>query len=580
MSSDTWPGPYPRPVGRFTVEEEVAVAKRIEAGVLAAAMADGADSSDLVRSDATPGDLELLVRDGALATEQLLASYERLAYRFANLESIGSGVPVEDLAQEAREVMAAAVPTYDYTVGTFSGYVWPRVAYRVKEVAATKDRAENLPVWAARRTNQVHAIADRIASEQGRPATDEQVSAEVQMPAQTVRRLRAHNSPIPTGEFDRDIASPQAVADSDLPEELAYRMETRLTDEQRRLVALRYGLAGQEPHTDVAISQVTGYSTKTVARRISEAIEVLKSDSQTATVAKPEMTVQQRHMLPIIEKAAKSGLSLSEAALMAKSGMTAAHQTCEVAGRTDLLVTFTRRDLVMTATPPEGVADKAPRVKPRPAHPDPLVENAIVNLKRCDQLMAQARFASTSPETGSTFAQAGSCLIAANLPSLTAGQLQAVVAELPSSPSMTDMGRRQALIMLKTAQQAGTGTAADIPRNTPPDPSVGVVNRARDAVTEVMDVDRSAAMRRDAGLPTLAQVRRKAVDAVVTCDQAGLASQLDEALLSSKGPDGVTQVEHLRYQASLRPAPTPRTVKMRDERKGVTPSAPFERIKL
>jgi len=99
----------------------------------------------------------------------------------------------------------------------------------------------------------------------------------------------------------------------------------------------------------------------------------------------------------------------------------------------------------------------------------------------------------------------------------------------------------------------------DIPRNTSPD-TPDLVGEARAAVLDVMSTSgQSASMRRDAGLPTLAQVRRAAVDAVAACDTAGLTGQLDDALRSGLGPDGVVQADHLRYQASLRPT-TPNTV--------------------
>ncbi|MCA1676842.1 MAG: sigma-70 family RNA polymerase sigma factor, partial [Actinobacteria bacterium] len=120
---------YLNGIGRtalLTAQDEVDLAKRIEAGVFARHVLDsGARISPTRRAD-----LRQLVREGQRAKDHLLEANLRLVVSLAKRYT-GRGMPLLDLIQEGNLGLIRAVEKFDYTKGfKFSTYAtwWIRQA--------------------------------------------------------------------------------------------------------------------------------------------------------------------------------------------------------------------------------------------------------------------------------------------------------------------------------------------------------------------------------------------------------------------------------------------------------------------
>ena len=106
---------YLNAIGRrplLTAEEEVDLAKRIEAGIYAEHLLEEHPRY----GDARRGQLRMLVRDGELARQQLLEANLRLVVSLAKRYT-GRGMPLLDLIQEGNLGLIRAVDKFDYAKG-------------------------------------------------------------------------------------------------------------------------------------------------------------------------------------------------------------------------------------------------------------------------------------------------------------------------------------------------------------------------------------------------------------------------------------------------------------------------------
>ena len=106
---------YLNGIGRtalLTAEQEVDLAKRIEAGVFAAHKLESAKRLTPQRRI----DLKMIVRDGNRARNHLLVANLRLVVSLAKRYT-GRGMPLLDLIQEGNLGLIRAVEKFDYTKG-------------------------------------------------------------------------------------------------------------------------------------------------------------------------------------------------------------------------------------------------------------------------------------------------------------------------------------------------------------------------------------------------------------------------------------------------------------------------------
>ncbi|MDQ4048363.1 MAG: sigma-70 family RNA polymerase sigma factor, partial [Actinomycetota bacterium] len=214
----------------LTAGEEIELAKRIERGDLAA------------KDRMINGNLRLVV---AVARK-----YQ------------GQGLPLGDLIQEGTLGLIRAVEKFDWRKGfKFSTYgtLWIRQA--IGRGLANSSRTVRLPVHIASQARKIRDKERELGAELGRDPTDEELADAVQLSAEDVRDIRAADqSP---ASLDRSVGDEMGgtslgeliADDSEGPEqevtrelggEAVLRVVSELPSPDRDVLALRFGLAGEE----------------------------------------------------------------------------------------------------------------------------------------------------------------------------------------------------------------------------------------------------------------------------------------------------------------------------------------------
>ncbi|WP_374203070.1 RNA polymerase sigma factor [Streptomyces sp. ST2-7A] len=278
-ASEGGPGPggdlfrqYLREIGRIpllTAADEVELARRIEAGVLA---------EHRLHTLRDPGarlalDLDRLVVRGRLAKRRLIEANLRLVVSVAK-RYIGRGLTMLDLVQEGNLGLIRAVEKFDYARGfKFSTYATWWIRQAMSRAIADQARTIRVPVHVVELINRVVRTQRSLLQERGvEPGVDE-IAARLDLTPERVGEiLNLARDPVslqaPVGDED-DIHFGDLIEDADLPgpaesatllllREQLHAVLSTLGDRERRVVELRYGLSDGRPRTLEEIGQMFG----------------------------------------------------------------------------------------------------------------------------------------------------------------------------------------------------------------------------------------------------------------------------------------------------------------------------------
>ena len=253
---------YLREIGKaklLTGQEEVALARRIEAGMQAMASLAAVEYND--DSDHVPDSerrrLQRLVADGFRAKQDLIEANLRLVVSIAK-RYLGRGMVLLDLVQEGNLGLIRAVEKFDYTKGfKFSTYATWWIRQAISRAIADQARTIRIPVHMVETLNSMLRVQRQLLQELGREPTVEEVSARAEMPVARVRDLlRMSQEPVsletPVGQDDDGalgdlIEDQQAVAPADaaaraLLSEAVADVLGQLSDREQKVMRLRFGL--------------------------------------------------------------------------------------------------------------------------------------------------------------------------------------------------------------------------------------------------------------------------------------------------------------------------------------------------
>src|SRR3954452_8574577 len=152
---------YLKEIGRVALlnaEQEVELAKRIEAGLFAAEKLRQADLGELKLTKTVRKDLEWLTADGQRAKGHLLETNLRLVVSVAKRYT-GRGMAFLDLIQEGNLGLIRAVEKFDYTKGyKFSTYATWWIRQAITRAMADQARTIRIPVHMVEQINKLTRV--------------------------------------------------------------------------------------------------------------------------------------------------------------------------------------------------------------------------------------------------------------------------------------------------------------------------------------------------------------------------------------------------------------------------------------
>ncbi|MBB5068231.1 sigma-70 family RNA polymerase sigma factor [Saccharopolyspora sp. NFXS83] len=281
---------YLNGIGRtalLTAQEEVDLAKRIEAGVFAKHMLE----TDGKISPERRSDLRSVVRDGRVAKNHLMEANLRLVVSLAKRYT-GRGMPLLDLIQEGNLGLIRAVEKFDYTKGfKFSTYATWWIRQAITRGMADQSRTIRLPVHLVEQVNKLARIKRDLHQKLGREATDEELAEESGLTATKVSDLLDHSrDPVsldmpvgaeedaPLGDFIEDAESADAenaVISGFLQDDLRRVLGT-LEEREQSVIRMRYGLDDGQPRTLDQIGKAFGLSRERVRQIEREVMSKLR----------------------------------------------------------------------------------------------------------------------------------------------------------------------------------------------------------------------------------------------------------------------------------------------------------------
>ena len=285
----------------LTAEEEVMLAREIEAGLYAEAILDGTlttkERGGRKAVKATQEELEEIVEQGRAAMKRFVTANLRLVVSVARKYG-RSQMPLLDLVQEGNTGLIRAVEKFDYTKGfKFSTYATWWVRQSISRGIAQQGRIVRLPVHVAEQINQVSATRRDLERQLGREPEVAEIAAQLDLDEERVvellRLAREHVSLDAPVEEDGDTALGDLLArdTSPGPDEMVLDAEERsrldamlerLDERSADVVRRRYGLLDGRQAKLADIAQVWGITAERVRQIERQAIAKLRDHTLAA----------------------------------------------------------------------------------------------------------------------------------------------------------------------------------------------------------------------------------------------------------------------------------------------------------
>ncbi|XRQ15011.1 RNA polymerase sigma factor [Actinomadura welshii] len=283
---------YLKAIGRrqlLTAEQEVDLAKRIEAGLYAEHKLENEDLPDDLRLD-----LEWVAADGRRAKAHMLEANLRLVVSVAKKYS-DRGLSLLDVVQEGNLGLIRAVEKFDYSKGyKFSTYAMWWIRQAIQRGFADSARTIRLPVHVLEMLSKLSRVERDMHQRLGREPTPEELATELDKSPEQIRELlRTSRQPISLdstigedgetriGDLIEDTDSPEAseLVDRQLMADQLRRTLDILSPREAKIMAMRFGLYDGTPRTLDEIGKALGLTRERIRQLEKESLSKLRHPS-------------------------------------------------------------------------------------------------------------------------------------------------------------------------------------------------------------------------------------------------------------------------------------------------------------
>lgn len=306
-------GDYMRKAGQITwltAEDEVVLAKRVEAGMLAHQMLrlrQGEDSEklgieheDIAGLQITDEELEQLSREGIEAKQQFAAANLRLVIRIAK-QYTKSGVELPELVSMGNPGMIHAIEKFDYTKGfKFSTYATNWIKQSIRRGIMQERDTIRLPVHKAEQLQGIRNSRKTLTADLGRDPTHEEIAAVCGMSVTELHKLESLSKVVASLDEPLEPDGDTVLGDVRASEASGVYNNARarsaaiaeaigglfdgLDERSARVITMRYGLDGKPPMKLAEIGREMSLTSERIRQIEGQAKRFLSRYAQTLGV--------------------------------------------------------------------------------------------------------------------------------------------------------------------------------------------------------------------------------------------------------------------------------------------------------
>jgi len=293
---------YLKEIGKvrlLTAAEEVDLAMKIEAGVKAAKKIETANAGSIELDRREIRRLSRVEQVGLDAKEQLVEANLRLVVSIAK-RYVGRGMLFLDLIQEGNLGLIRAVEKFDYTKGfKFSTYATWWIRQAISRAIADQARTIRIPVHMVETINKLARVQRQLLQELGREPTPEEIGREMDLEPERIREIQkisqepvSLETPIgeeedsQLGDFIEDenaVAPPDAASFAMMQEQIGTMLD-RLSERERKVIVMRFGLEDGQPRTLEEVGREFGVTRERIRQIESKTLARLRHPSNSAAL--------------------------------------------------------------------------------------------------------------------------------------------------------------------------------------------------------------------------------------------------------------------------------------------------------